>query len=285
LGRLNINLKTIYYLYILLGVVICVTHGITPQCTCGWGGLGHLGKKTSGNQPNPWIKFLKFTGISSYTIPNAKCPVCGEAVFFYQSPNGGRVFFDELGPPWPKHGCVQTSNQPIPFQTLIHQNLTYTWQQSDWMPFIVEEVILQRPFYIISNIRGKVDENDVSLYVNSKLEVRAPYFVRPLEKERGLYEISTLINEQFSKVIHVKLFKGYTSITELAKHEQIKTTSKVVPLKTRPAKIKKPKVKKLKPTKPANKPKKTNSVIKNQKPKPTTLTAIQIAFQAAKNKT
>ena len=37
----------------------------------------------------------------SYTTPNAKCPVCGIRVYFYRSPDGGRVFFDELGPPWP----------------------------------------------------------------------------------------------------------------------------------------------------------------------------------------
>jgi hypothetical protein len=32
--------------------------------------------------------------------------VCGDRVFFYQSPNGGRVFFDHLGWPWPKHPCT-----------------------------------------------------------------------------------------------------------------------------------------------------------------------------------
>src|SRR6266542_5861006 len=42
----------------------------------------------------------------SYVNPNAHCPVCGEQVFFYQSEYGGRVFFDELGPPWPKHPCT-----------------------------------------------------------------------------------------------------------------------------------------------------------------------------------
>jgi hypothetical protein len=35
--------------------------------------------------------------------------VCGAAVFFYRSPHGGRVFFDELGIPWPKHPCTDTS--------------------------------------------------------------------------------------------------------------------------------------------------------------------------------
>jgi len=38
--------------------------------------------------------------------PNADCPVCGSPVFFYQNAAGSRVFFDELGPPWPRHPCT-----------------------------------------------------------------------------------------------------------------------------------------------------------------------------------
>lgn len=43
---------------------------------------------------------------SAYTKPNAKCPVCGQAVFFYQNRWGSRVYFDDLGQPWPKHPCM-----------------------------------------------------------------------------------------------------------------------------------------------------------------------------------
>jgi hypothetical protein len=43
---------------------------------------------------------------SAFVNPNARCPVCGEPVFYYR-----RVFFDELGPPWPKHPC--TDNAPL----------------------------------------------------------------------------------------------------------------------------------------------------------------------------
>jgi len=47
----------------------------------------------------------------SYLNPNAKCPVCGKSVFFYQSEHGGRVFFDDLGWPWPKHPCTDRLGQ------------------------------------------------------------------------------------------------------------------------------------------------------------------------------
>jgi hypothetical protein len=51
----------------------------------------------------------RFQTIGSYTNPNAVCPVCGDIVFFYQNHNGGRVFFDALGWPWPKHPCTDTA--------------------------------------------------------------------------------------------------------------------------------------------------------------------------------
>jgi hypothetical protein len=47
-----------------------------------------------------------FQTIVSYVNPNARCPVCGDRVYFYQSPNGGRVFFNDLGWPWKKHPCT-----------------------------------------------------------------------------------------------------------------------------------------------------------------------------------
>lgn len=43
---------------------------------------------------------------SRLVLPNAECPVCRQPVFFYQNSHGSRVFFDELGPPWPKHPCT-----------------------------------------------------------------------------------------------------------------------------------------------------------------------------------
>ncbi len=38
--------------------------------------------------------------------PNAMCPVCGALVYFWSNAYGSRVFFDEMGPPWPKHPCT-----------------------------------------------------------------------------------------------------------------------------------------------------------------------------------
>ena len=45
-------------------------------------------------------------GSACFVSPNATCPVCKASVFFYSNANGSRVFFDQLGPPWPKHPCT-----------------------------------------------------------------------------------------------------------------------------------------------------------------------------------
>ena len=49
---------------------------------------------------------------AGYVNPNAKCPECGAPVFYYQNEFGSRVFFDELGPPWPKHPCTDHGSTP-----------------------------------------------------------------------------------------------------------------------------------------------------------------------------
>lgn len=51
-----------------------------------------------------------------YVNPNAKCPVCRDPVYFYSNQHGSRVFFDDLGPPWPKHGCTDNPREYVPSQ-------------------------------------------------------------------------------------------------------------------------------------------------------------------------
>lgn len=39
------------------------------------------------------------------------CPECGDDVFFIKH-NGGSVWVDSLGWPWPKHGCMERNKDP-----------------------------------------------------------------------------------------------------------------------------------------------------------------------------
>jgi len=60
---------------------------------------------------------------ATFVNPNAECPVCGAQVFFYQNALGSRVYFDELGPPWPKHPCMadsgHTDQRGAPAESII----------------------------------------------------------------------------------------------------------------------------------------------------------------------
>jgi hypothetical protein len=60
----------------------------------------------------------RFDFVRQYTArfvnPNATCPVCGERVFYFQNEYGSRVFFDELGWPWPKHPCTDNRSNSFP---------------------------------------------------------------------------------------------------------------------------------------------------------------------------
>lgn len=118
-----------------------------------------------------------FITYPSYVNPNARCPVCGASVYFYQSPYGGRVFFDELGPPWPKHPCtdnpvvrhhfssaegrarilVTAASQSEKLDSETAQRAQATpieptitnaqpprlaaWVEAGWMPFVVTKIV------------------------------------------------------------------------------------------------------------------------------------------------
>lgn len=120
---------------------MCNARNHSPGCNCGWGGGWHQGgygssgffrsfgrlsgsDYMSGSVPshtnvNGRLNATNNSPASaspiydarhplrgSWVEPNASCPVCGCAVYFYKSPYGGSVYFDELGPPWPKHVCT-----------------------------------------------------------------------------------------------------------------------------------------------------------------------------------
>jgi hypothetical protein len=68
---------------------------------------------------------------SRLVIPNAQCPVCGEKVFFYQNDHGSKVWFDELGPPWPKHPCFEENHEELQ---------SYEWPNGVVIPQVRNEV-------------------------------------------------------------------------------------------------------------------------------------------------
>lgn len=82
-----------------------------PWCTCGWctggGGGGGNFQLSTVDSARERLRHHGVTGFTScFVNPNARCPICRQAVYFYANSYGSRVYFNELGPPWPKHECT-----------------------------------------------------------------------------------------------------------------------------------------------------------------------------------
>ena len=130
---------------------MCNANNHPDDCVCGWGGVwyGSTGggptldddswlfksvgdrSRREGRQTGTWSD-LSF-GLVDF---NSTCPVCGAAVYFYESPYGGRVFFDELGPPWPTHPCTDNFDNRSYKQVtekLKQRNSPHPWQVAGWI--------------------------------------------------------------------------------------------------------------------------------------------------------
>jgi hypothetical protein len=169
---------------------MCNAWNHPADCNCGWGGDGHFGGGGFGGYGGGGGSTFRstfdgevfefpFVTYPSYVNPNARCPVCGADVYFYQSPYGGRVFFDDLGPPWPKHPCtdnpivrhhfssaesrarflITTKIQPAEsdsqtgeseltaiakLQAPVSPPRLVEWVEAGWMPFIVSRIVTRQ---------------------------------------------------------------------------------------------------------------------------------------------
>lgn len=156
---------------------------IHPSGSCSGRGGGYGGGRSYSSfrsTSDGEVFEFPFITYPSCVNPNARCPVCGASVYFYQSPYGGRVFFDELGPPWPKHPCtdnpvirhhfsssesrarflISPESQPekLDSEAAVRAEPTTTpavavpprfaaWVEAGWMPFVVTRIV-PRPFGI-----------------------------------------------------------------------------------------------------------------------------------------
>ena len=136
-----------------------------PDCMCGFGSGGHSGRRPQRSSIDYSFRIHRSQpSLESYTIPNAKCPVCGAAVFFHQSSDGGRVFLDELGPPWPKHPC--TDNGGI--LTRLHSYepasvaRTPSCMGQGWDPLFIL-CVLGRHKYVYE-VKGNYQNSSITIY-------------------------------------------------------------------------------------------------------------------------
>ncbi|TLM67384.1 MAG: hypothetical protein FDZ69_04630 [Deltaproteobacteria bacterium] len=91
---------------------MCNAWNHSLNCTCGFGGEGHLGGGGGYNAgfehpTRGWFQEKIYAWDEAEFCAPSKCPICGEDVFFIRH-NGGSVWVDDLGWPWPRHGCFDS---------------------------------------------------------------------------------------------------------------------------------------------------------------------------------
>ncbi|MCG8028757.1 MAG: hypothetical protein N0E59_00020 [Candidatus Thiodiazotropha taylori] len=83
------------------------------------------------------------------------------------------MFFDELGPPWPKHPCTDNSSIPKNIgynssSSVQKPSKKYGWEMNGWTPYIIKSV--SRIDKIFQKIKGILGEEEITLYIKSILK-------------------------------------------------------------------------------------------------------------------
>jgi len=132
---------------------MCNAYNHPSNCACGWGGDCHAGGGHNGPIPkwdnsnsSPVIRTDNYQPeYFSFTNPNATCPICGAQVYYYQNCHGSKVYFDELGKPWPKHACL--TNEKISSMRFDRKDLKFSYD-------IYDSIFMLRPIHLL-----KCDKN------------------------------------------------------------------------------------------------------------------------------
>jgi hypothetical protein len=162
----------------------------------------------------------------SYTNPNATCPTCRAKVFYYESPFGGKVYFDYMGPPWPQHPCMDRHHSTNRMKFLTEQvqstnKLTApNYQVEDgWRPVYCAEIKNSTELSGCIVLLLYEPENRKLLYAKHKRETideRSPILIRRI-KDTKHYEISTLsLRDESPSELR---FLAFTSVAELKRFD------------------------------------------------------------------
>lgn len=203
----------------------CNAFNHPKDCNCGWGGVWYgtkpeAPKLRKAHKPDPKPaqaigSRLAGNDYYSLTIPNARCPVCGVSVFFYQNSHGSRVFFDHLGHPWPKHPC--TDNPVIRSQRnrMIYAPNKAPKPRADWIdtwePYRVRRAGKKKYIVWLESIRSG-EELIVCLDRPLRRNISLTVFVRPSAKRK--YEISALsLSRLAPEIYHAHKMKRKAGLT------------------------------------------------------------------------
>lgn len=215
----------------------CNAWNHSSNCTCGWGGDGHLGRRTLfSDLVQSSVQFKTYRDLlRGFTNPNAKCPVCGCQVFFYASPYGGRVFFDELGPPWPKHPCTDTGRSitilPVrPVQT--HEQIEI-FDRNGWVPFLCQDISTVRSDSTIFQLTGLVNDQKRTLFVRKEgISEGAPFLIKT-ESDGAIWLSTVLSTKNEIKADNFRAFEFESDLHTLLVESKPKKQKSTTPSRSR----------------------------------------------------
>ena len=93
---------------------MCNAYNHPRGCRCGWGGEGYLGGNHLGG-PGSVAQARPSWPADDFCRPTT-CPVCGSSQVWFIRHNGGSIWVDSLGIPWPIHHCFDegdSSSRPL----------------------------------------------------------------------------------------------------------------------------------------------------------------------------
>lgn len=174
---------------------MCNAYGHPLGCDCGFGGdTGGGGGVGVTSVRAVWNSNEPFSTFESYVNPNARCPVCGAEVFFYQSPYGGRVYFDDLGPPWPKHPCTDNSRTRFTIPNMVKglkRSEAPRWLEEGWSPLKIHRFL---EGCAIVSCQKAVQSFDIFFSIKAPIVVGSLCFYRPADWP-GILEIAYFTGE------------------------------------------------------------------------------------------
>jgi len=165
-------------------------------CDCGWcvkdRGYRYVEKDIKDN-------FSKIETYESFTIPNIRCKCCGDEIYFYQSPYGGKVFFNELGHPWEKHccepKCCAKEKETISYDRLGIRSVTSnkpSWEKNGWTPAIFIKKESYDSYLTKIIVKSMINDREYSFFVQTtlSLDIEESFAINFRILDKNFYEIS-----------------------------------------------------------------------------------------------
>lgn len=167
----------------------CNGYNHPKNCKCDFRG-GH-----ANSRPPVWRGWRLRSAKRYFSGPNARCPECRAPVFYVPGPKGGGTYFDQFGPPWPKHACT---NKPKPYSPYGPsgkpklRNRRSKFERDGWLPFFIRHIELLAAGTIIHGVA--IDDPTILHFGSGDLEIapdkERPIYFRKLKDQTGIIELN-----------------------------------------------------------------------------------------------